>query len=35
MPKILDTGGTGCWSQWMLEILGVGAGNACYFIIVC
>ena len=33
--EILDAGDSGCWRQWMLRMPGVGAGDACCFIIVC
>ena len=40
MPKILDAGDIGYWRYWTLETVdagdtGVGAGDACCFIIVC
>ena len=40
MPEILDAGDIGYWRYWMLEkwmlrMPGVGAGDACCFIILC
>ena len=40
MPEILDAGDIGYWrywipEKWMLRMPGVGAGDACCFIIVC
>ena len=31
----LDAGDIGYWRYWMPEMPGVGAGDACCFIIVC
>ena len=40
MPEILDAGDIGYWRYWMLEkwmlrMPGVGAGDACCFVIIC
>ena len=32
---VLDAEDTGCQRYWILEMPGVGAGDACCFIIVC